>query len=58
MDNLEWILFFIFLALKLAGVLDWSWWWITAPLWIPIVVSGLIGGITAGIKAIKENKNG
>jgi hypothetical protein len=27
------VLFFIFLTLKLCGVIDWSWWWVTAPLW-------------------------
>ena len=27
--------FLIFFTLKLCGVIDWSWWWITAPLWIP-----------------------
>lgn len=26
-------LFIIFLILKLTKVIDWSWWWITAPLW-------------------------
>lgn len=26
-------LFLLFLGLKLGGVIDWSWWWITAPLW-------------------------
>lgn len=26
-------LFFVFLVLKLTHVIDWSWWWITAPLW-------------------------
>jgi hypothetical protein len=25
-------------ALKLAGVIDWSWWWVLAPLWL----SGLV----------------
>lgn len=29
------VLFFIFLTLKLTDQIDWSWWWITAPLWIP-----------------------
>lgn len=32
------ILFIIFLVLKLAEigtVATWSWWWVTAPLWIP-----------------------
>lgn len=26
-------LFVIFLILKLTKVIDWSWWWVTAPLW-------------------------
>ena len=31
--------FIVFLVLKLAHVIDWSWWWITAPLWIPALVA-------------------
>lgn len=27
------VLFIVFLVLKLCGVISWSWWWITAPLW-------------------------
>lgn len=27
------LLFIVFLVLKLTGVINWSWWWITAPLW-------------------------
>ena len=23
----------LFVGLKLAGVIDWSWWWVTAPFW-------------------------
>ena len=30
------ILFTIFLILKLTNNIDWSWWWVTSPLWIPI----------------------
>lgn len=22
-----------FIVLKLTGFIDWSWWWVTAPLW-------------------------
>lgn len=29
------MLFLLFLGLKLGHVIDWSWWWVTAPLWIP-----------------------
>lgn len=32
------LLFIIFLVLKLCGVIAWSWWWVTAPLWIPILL--------------------
>jgi len=38
--GLSTILFLIFLTLKLAGVGEvatWSWWWVTSPLWIPLV---------------------
>ncbi len=27
------LLFLLFLGLKLCGVITWSWWWVTAPLW-------------------------
>lgn len=23
----------LFVGLKLGGVIDWSWWWVTAPFW-------------------------
>jgi hypothetical protein len=32
--SLNMILFLIFLVLKLTGHIDWSWWWVTSPLWI------------------------
>ena len=41
------VLFLIFLVLKLTNYIDWSWWWITAPLWIPISIIGIIGLIVA-----------
>jgi phosphoglycerol transferase MdoB-like AlkP superfamily enzyme len=30
------LLFITFLVLKLTEVIDWSWWWVTAPLWAPL----------------------
>jgi hypothetical protein len=36
------ILFIIFLVLKLCDVIDWSWWWVTAPIWIPVVAIGIL----------------
>lgn len=35
------ILFTVFLTLKLAGVITWSWWWVTAPLWGGIALTFL-----------------
>lgn len=32
------ILFLIFLVLKLTGNIDWSWWWVTSPLWIGFIL--------------------
>jgi small Trp-rich protein len=46
------VLFLIFLVLKLAEigpVANWSWWWVTSPLWIPLAFIGLIFAVTIGI---------
>ena len=29
----------IFIALKLLNKIDWSWFWILSPLWLPIIIS-------------------
>jgi hypothetical protein len=31
-------LFIIFLILKLTNTVDWSWWYVTMPLWINLVL--------------------
>lgn len=36
------ILFLIFLTLKLTDNIDWSWWWVTSPIWIPV---GILFGV-------------
>jgi hypothetical protein len=37
--NIVWVLFVVFLVLKLTNQINWSWWWVTSPIWIPSVVS-------------------
>jgi len=34
----------LFVGLKLGGIIDWSWWWVTLPFWasIPIILLGLL----------------
>lgn len=42
----------LFVALKLFGVLSWSWWAVTSPIWGPIVLSvafGLSVSLTIGL---------
>lgn len=38
------LLFLVFLVLKLTHVIDWSWWWVTAPLWGSFVLFIVIVG--------------
>lgn len=65
--NISWgglglfLLFLLFLGLKLGGVINWSWWWVTAPIWIPwgltlvaavvVFIIYLIVGIVRALKA-------
>lgn len=29
----------LFIGLKLGGIIDWSWWYVTMPLWLPFSVA-------------------
>lgn len=29
----------LFIALKLTGVIAWSWWWVLAPVWIGALIA-------------------
>ena len=49
------ILFLIFMTLKLTNNIDWSWWWVTAPLWIPVaLVVGLLGIALIGVASKRK----
>lgn len=48
------LLFLVFLVLKLVGVIDWSWWWITAPLWVPTVLFIIIFAVTFIAISLKD----
>lgn len=52
-------LLLLFLGLKLADigiVATWSWWWVFAPVWVPIAMLVLSIAIGGGI-AIYQNAN-
>lgn len=44
------ILFLIFLVLKLTGYIDWSWWWVTSPLWILFLILLIIVLVLSALK--------
>lgn len=55
------LLFITFLVLKLTHVIDWSWWWVTAPLWGGIalvaaffIILGLIIAISSGVRVLRK----
>ena len=50
-------LFLVFLTLKLCDVINWSWWWVTAPLWIPgllVIGISLVAFAIAGVMHLLE----
>lgn len=51
------VLFVVFLVLKLTDHIDWSWWWVTAPLWISVLLwVAIVGGVFA-VLAFEDRKN-
>jgi hypothetical protein len=57
----------LFVGLKLGGVIDWSWWWVTSPFWIPVaivlaffiiaaLIAGLAGIAVKTIEKLEQNK--
>lgn len=55
--GLNGLLFITFLVLKLTQVIDWSWWWVTAPLWIPLALGivVLVFSVVRLVKIVKDN---
>lgn len=54
-------LFLLFLGLKLCHVIDWSWWWVFAPLWMPlsfVVIVLAVLGLIVGVAALLDRKAG
>lgn len=46
------LLALLFIGLKLTNYIDWSWWFVTAPLYVPaiIIIIGWLITIAAGAK--------
>lgn len=48
------ILFLIFMTLKLCGVITWSWIWVTAPIWAPILIVLTIFAVVGIVVLVKN----
>lgn len=46
------VLLIVFITLKVTDNIDWSWWWVLSPLWIPwgvvLVLCMLVGVVKVG----------
>jgi hypothetical protein len=55
------VAFLVFLALRLAGVIHWSWWWVTSPLWLSALAVAsvpVVGGVAFVIHRLARNVRG
>ena len=43
-----------FVILKLCKVIDWSWWWVFSPIWIPLAIIVVIGILAAIINGLSR----
>jgi len=51
------LIFVIFLILKLShtgAIANWSWWWITSPLWLPIGINAALLTLLLIAKSFKK----
>lgn len=44
--SMPFIVFLVFLILKLTNLIGWSWWWVTSPLWIVAAIIILLSIIS------------
>lgn len=43
-----------FIVLKLVGVIDWSWWWVLAPIWSYVALGFVIFLVALAIAIIVD----
>lgn len=48
------LLTLLFIGLKLTNYIDWSWWWVLAPLWMPLIIVVIGLAIFIGVLIAKE----
>jgi hypothetical protein len=43
----------LFIGLKLGHVIDWSWWWVLSPLWIPVALALFAAFVMLGVAVVR-----
>ena len=44
----------VFITLKLCGVIDWEWWLVLAPIWVPVLVVFVVVFIIMLVDAVRR----
>lgn len=47
------LLLVLFIGLKLTGYIDWSWWWVLSPIWVPLVLFVVVFSAVVFVAAIR-----
>ena len=50
------LLTIVFIVLKLLNIINWSWWWVLAPLWLPVGIFLIIALIFIIIGCVMNKK--
>ena len=48
------LLAILFIGLKLGGVINWSWWWVVSPIWIPVAIALALIGLVVVLKLFTD----
>lgn len=51
------VLLIVFVVLKLCKVINWSWWWVLSPFWIPLGLAIILLLISVILKLIIKSKH-
>jgi len=43
------LLTILFIGLKLTGYINWSWWWVLSPIWLPITALLVFFALAIGL---------
>jgi|APSaa5957512535_1039671.scaffolds.fasta_scaffold813535_1 hypothetical protein len=46
----------LFIGLKLAEIINWSWWWVLSPIWVVPVLVILLAFAGGMVKESKRNR--